>query len=93
MLKSILYSLPIYLLLVLNLLKGKGKSIQKVFKDFLWTKNISSKNKIPLVAWKSICDPKSMGGAGIRDISLQTNPLEQNWYGKFIINLMQDCVK
>ena len=63
--------MPIYLLSVLAALKSIIKQIRNIQRNFLW--GGSEGNKMwPLVDWKTICTPKSIGGLGLRD------PLDNN---------------
>lgn len=60
---------------VLSFPKGKGLILQKVIRDFLWSKTMTIKKKLPLVAWDTICEPKINGGAGLRNTFLQNKAL------------------
>ncbi|KAJ4787196.1 RNA-directed DNA polymerase (reverse transcriptase)-related family protein [Rhynchospora pubera] len=48
--------------------KGVLQKIQNMIRKFFWCKG--SQQRIPLVAWKHITQPKSKGGLGLRDVHM-----------------------
>jgi hypothetical protein len=64
-----LQAIPLYLFSALATPKRILKVVKNIQRNFLWQGAQSSK-KWALVAWNTICLPKSNGGLGIRDPEL-----------------------
>lgn len=62
--------MPVYAMLSLDLPVKLIENIQKICRGFLW----KGRHDVPgghcLVAWDSICSPKSMGGLGLPNLRL-----------------------
>jgi hypothetical protein len=63
-----LLAIPNYYLSVLKAPPSVIKAIQKILREFLWTKNMNGEKKIPLVSLDGMTQTKQLGGAGIHDL-------------------------
>jgi hypothetical protein len=66
--RSVLSSLPIYLLTVIKVLKKFLKELDKVRKKFLWAGDTELTGAKCKVAWPRVCMPQPNGGLGIKDL-------------------------
>lgn len=55
--------------------------IEKLERDFLW-QGREEKRKFHLLEWRSICQPKKMGGLGIRPLKLVNQALLGKWLSR-----------
>lgn len=69
LLKSVLYSLPVYYFSFFKAPEGVISDIERLFKRFLWGGGEESR-KIHWVAWAKICREKSEGGLGLRNFTI-----------------------
>ncbi|XP_059289936.1 uncharacterized protein LOC132043485 [Lycium ferocissimum] len=67
LIKSVLHSLPLHLLSVVEPPKTTISLIEKYIANFFWGDN-AGKNKYHWKAWKDLCFPKEEGGVGFRSI-------------------------
>ncbi|XP_059072399.1 uncharacterized protein LOC131873582 [Cryptomeria japonica] len=67
LLKSVLSAMPIYSMMCFKVLEKIVRSINQFMR--FWNGK-SEQDKIPLVAWDKVCQPKLAGGAGLRNWSL-----------------------
>lgn len=81
---SVLLSLHTYWATVFLLPQKLFNKICSVCRAFLWT-GCANLKKSPLVAWRIICDKKSVGGLGIRDSQLWNTAA----IGKYVWNIAQ----
>lgn len=65
LLKSVLSAMPIYSMMCFKVLEKIARSINQFMRKLFWNGK-SEKDKIPLVAWDKVCQPKLVGGAGLR---------------------------
>jgi len=64
LIKHTLLSISIYLALVFKIPTSIASKIDRMCREFLWSKE-EGKKKLALVAWKVICRDKKEGGLGI----------------------------
>ncbi|GMI86725.1 hypothetical protein HRI_002341800 [Hibiscus trionum] len=82
MIKSVLCSIPIYYLSLFPVPSSVVKEFNRIMANFLWGGSHLHR-KIHWVDWKSACLPTSLGGLGIRNISVQNRFLLSKWIWKF----------
>ncbi|KAL4280566.1 hypothetical protein GQ457_03G000290 [Hibiscus cannabinus] len=95
LLKSVLSSLPIYYLSILQLPSSVYKKLQSLMSNFLWGSS-SEKRKIHWMKWTDICCPKFLGGLGVIDPKFQNRALLGKWVWKFANekdNLWQQIIR
>ncbi|KAJ9567950.1 hypothetical protein OSB04_003916 [Centaurea solstitialis] len=74
LIKSVLESLQLYWMTVFMIPSSVSQSIERLFRDFLWTQSVSSRGKVR-VAWEDVCKPKEYGGLGIKRIPMWNRAL------------------
>ncbi|OIT23670.1 putative mitochondrial protein, partial [Nicotiana attenuata] len=67
MLKSVLAAIPTYALSCFQLPDGPCKEITSLFSSFWWGQT-EDKRKMHIEKWDRLCDSKSRGGLGYRDL-------------------------
>ena len=77
--KSVLSSLPVYLLTVIKAPKQFLKEIDKMRKKFLWAGDGELTGGKCKVAWPRVCTPKPNGGLGIKDLDYFSRSLRLRW--------------
>ncbi|XP_024195608.1 uncharacterized protein LOC112198716 [Rosa chinensis] len=65
LLQSVTYSIPIYAMQTAKLPVSLCDRIDKLNRDFLWGDSNENK-KVHLVGWETVCQPKKLGGLGIK---------------------------
>ena len=65
LLKSSLWSLPIYFMSLFTIPVSIAHSLEKIMRDFLWS---NSPKGLHWVNWGDVCRPKHQGGLGIRPL-------------------------
>ncbi|KAG6467116.1 hypothetical protein ZIOFF_075057 [Zingiber officinale] len=68
LIQSVLISLPVYLLQVIQPPLEVLRKLEGVFASFFWS-SVGHDRKVHWVAWRDICRPKQEGGLGIRRLS------------------------
>jgi hypothetical protein len=73
LINSVLDSLLVYFLSSLQLPPSVIQQMDKRRRAFLWSGDISDTTSAAkcLVAWVSVCNPKELGGLGIKDMGIQ----------------------
>jgi hypothetical protein len=77
--KSVLSSLPVYLLTVIKAPKQFLKEIDKMRKKFLWAGDGELTGGKCKVAWPRVCTPHPNGGLGIKDLDHFSQSLRLRW--------------
>ena len=70
LMKSVLSSLPMFMLSFFEIPKRVLEKIESFRSRFFW-QNDRHKKKYRLVKWKLICQPKTQGGLGVQDLEIQ----------------------
>lgn len=82
LIKSVLFSLPIYFLSLLKMPKEVVKSLESIQLNFLWG-GFDLKRKLHMVAWTKIIKGSKAGRLGIRDISCMNDALLMKWWWRY----------
>ena len=78
--RQVLSSMPIHLALSIPIPIKVCHSIEKLFRNFLWSAN-PNQTKRNLIKWKVVCLPKEEGGLGLRRVKEMNEPciLKLGW--------------
>ena len=82
LIKSMLSSLPIYLMSILQLQRGVGLRLEQIQRDFLWGGGALVQRR-QLVRWATICLDKRKGGLGVKSLSTLNKALLCKWSWRF----------
>ncbi|GAV89340.1 hypothetical protein CFOL_v3_32757 [Cephalotus follicularis] len=82
LIKSVLCSMPIHILSLLNVPKKVTNRIQKILANFLWSSQ--GNNRIHWISWRQICHPFVEGGLGIRDLDTFMQSLQSKFAWLFL---------
>ena len=82
LLKSSLWSLPIYFMSLLTIPVSIAHSLEKIMRDFLWS-NSGLPKGLHWVNWGDVCRPKHQGGLGIRPLRDMNEALKSKWLWRF----------
>ncbi|XP_056690230.1 uncharacterized protein [Spinacia oleracea] len=77
LIQSNLEALPAYVCSSFLLPQKTCSNLDSIHRNFFWKQSASS-NHTPLISWNKICQPKSLGGLGLR----KTRPLNQAFLAK-----------
>lgn len=78
LLNSVLNAIPIFFLSFMKISAKVVKMVVPIQRDFLWG-GVRGGRKICWVNWKRICQPKSKGGLGVRDVKIVNLSLLAKW--------------
>ncbi|RHN63454.1 putative reverse transcriptase zinc-binding domain-containing protein [Medicago truncatula] len=78
LLNSVLNAIPIFYLSFMKIPTKVVKKVTRIQRDFLWG-GVGGGRKICWVKWKTICQPKSKGGLGVRDVKMVNLSLMAKW--------------
>jgi hypothetical protein len=83
LIKSVLSSLPMFMLSFFELPKGVLEKIDCFRSRFYWQSD-HHKRKYRLAKWKIMCQPKTQGGLGIHNLDLQNKCRLSKWLFKLL---------
>lgn len=83
LLNSVLNSIPIFYLSFLKMPVKVINKVEGIQRRFLWG-GIGGHKKICWVKWSKVCQPRSHGGLGVRDIKLVNISLLAKWKWRLI---------
>jgi len=78
LLNSVLNVIPIFYLSYLKIPEKVVKEVIRIQRIFLWG-GVGGGRKICWVKWRRVCQPKSKGGLGVRDVRLVNLSLMAKW--------------
>jgi hypothetical protein len=87
LLNSVLTSLPMFMLSLLEISKGVRKHLD-YFRSCLFWQSHDTKKKYRLTKWNIICRPKDQGGLGVEVHELKNKCLLSTW----LFNLLSEDV-
>ncbi|KAJ4777641.1 RNA-directed DNA polymerase (reverse transcriptase)-related family protein [Rhynchospora pubera] len=77
---SVLSSMPTFFMSSFLLPAWVIKQVDKLRRNFLWSKSCEGKQGIHLVSWERLCLPKSCGGMGMINLKLHNISLMLKWW-------------
>jgi hypothetical protein len=78
-LDSKLAASPIYHMLSLDLPPWFFNVANKLLRGFFWSAEAKARRGQCVVAWKTVCSPKDVGGLGIKNLQLLNHALRMRW--------------
>ncbi|KAK2648405.1 hypothetical protein Ddye_015894 [Dipteronia dyeriana] len=82
LIKSVIASIPTYVLSIFKMPVGVALAVEKLQRGFLWGDD-GSKRKIHAIKWKEVCKSKSAGGLGIGRVQVNNSGLLVKWIWRF----------
>ncbi|XP_074291091.1 uncharacterized protein LOC141617853 [Silene latifolia] len=83
--KAVLSTLHSYWASLFVLPKGIIAKVEAVCRNFLWDSS-AEYHRVPLVAWETVCRPKSEGGLGLKNLEMMNKDL----IGKLVNWIVED---
>ena len=85
LLQSVLAATLIYFMAIFRMPKGVRHQIQTIMRWFFWQgTRLSESRGVALVAWRTVCCPKSLGGLGIRHLRHTNTALLAKWVNRIM---------
>ena len=85
LLQSVLAAIPIYFMAIFRLPEGMRRQIETIMRRFFWQGARLSKSRgVALVAWRTVCRPKVLGGLGIRHLKHTSMALLAKWVNRIM---------
>jgi hypothetical protein len=78
LLNSVLNAIPIFYLSFLKIPVKVLKMVTRIQREFLWG-GVGGGRRVCWVKWKKVCQPRSKGGLGVRDVKLVNLRLLAKW--------------
>jgi hypothetical protein len=85
LLNSVLNAIPIFYLSFLKVLVQVWKKIRRLQREFLWGGR-GGRKKINWIKWEVVCQPKRLGGLGVRDIRAVNMSFLAKWRRRLLTN-------
>ena len=80
LLQSVLAAIPIYFMVIFRIPVGVQRLIEGIMQRFFWQGARPSETRgVALVAWRTVCCPKSLGGLGIRHLRHTNTAFLTKW--------------
>jgi hypothetical protein len=84
--KAVANAIPTYVMSIFLLLKSLCSDIDNGLRKFWWGFPQDKKHNLSFLSWKSICQPKALGGLGIPFMEFLNNSLLARLGWKMTIN-------
>ncbi|XP_026378147.1 uncharacterized protein LOC113272539 [Papaver somniferum] len=82
LIRSFLASLPIYFISLIHMPVSVEKKLNQLMRRFLRDSN-EDRRKMSWVSWLKICNPKKLGGLGVKDLSSTSKALKEKWIWRY----------
>ncbi|KAK9129723.1 hypothetical protein Sjap_010210 [Stephania japonica] len=82
LISSVLDAIPVHFMSVYRLLAMVASKNEKLMRRFLWEK-YDENTMAPLVDWKEVACPKTLGGLGIGKLQKRNEALASKWLWRF----------
>ncbi|XP_038973679.1 uncharacterized protein LOC120105381 [Phoenix dactylifera] len=82
--RSVLSSIPIYLLSNSFIPVSLVRSLERIFRNFIWGRS-SGRGGIHLVAWEVVCQPIRFGGLGVQSLMARREALAARHAVRFVL--------
>ncbi|KAH9672602.1 putative ribonuclease H protein [Citrus sinensis] len=66
---SVLQAIPIFVMQTLSLPSGVRERIDRACRRFIWSGS-SPQQKLSMVSWRNVCNPKAFGGLGFKSLAM-----------------------
>ncbi|KAM0878385.1 hypothetical protein ACQ4PT_034904 [Festuca glaucescens] len=77
--QAVLTSSVVYQLMALDLDPWFIKAVDKLRRGFLWAGSADARGGCCMVAWRLVCQPKSLGGLGLHNLRYMNVALQTRW--------------
>lgn len=76
LLRHMVCSIPIYYFMLLDLTQDGFKTLETMYREFLWGLGSEGNPRIPLITWENVTNPKLMGGLGLTNFQTHAKALK-----------------